>query len=53
MVKDLRAAVAYAATISAEQAAVILSPACASFDQFSHYQQRGTSFVDIVKNGTV
>lgn len=53
MVKDLPAAVAYAATISAEQAAVILSPACASFDQFSHYQQRGTSFVDIVKNGTV
>jgi len=53
MVEDLSAAVAYAATISVEQAAVILSPACASFDQFAHYQQRGTYFVDIVKNGTV
>lgn len=52
MVEDLNAAVAYAAAISAERAAVILSPACASFDQFAHYQQRGTDFVNIVKNST-
>ncbi len=31
------------------KATVILSPACASFDQFENYQARGNKFTDIVK----
>lgn len=30
--------------------AVLLSPACASFDQFSGFEQRGQIFVDLVSN---
>jgi UDP-N-acetylmuramoylalanine--D-glutamate ligase len=30
--------------------AVLLSPACASFDQFADFEQRGDTFRDLVKN---
>ncbi len=44
---------AQAIEIAARQAekgdAVVLSPACASFDEFSNYEQRGRVFKDIVR----
>lgn len=46
---DLRDAVAQAAALAQPSDRVLLSPACASFDMFSGYEQRGQAFIDIVR----
>jgi len=49
IVGDIDAAVALAASRATKGETVLLSPACASLDQFSNYQQRGERFVAAVK----
>lgn len=46
---DLHAAVKTAADIAEQGDVVLLSPACASFDMFSGYEQRGQMFTEYVK----
>jgi UDP-N-acetylmuramoylalanine--D-glutamate ligase len=46
---SLEAAVARAARIAAPGEAVLLSPACASFDMFRDYRHRGDAFAAAVK----
>lgn len=48
-VKDLREAVQVCAEQSKEGEAVLLSPACASWDMFDSYEQRGELFKEYVK----
>jgi UDP-N-acetylmuramoylalanine--D-glutamate ligase len=50
MVTTLDEAVARAWSLSAAGEAVLLSPACASFDQFLDYQQRGRRFIELVRS---
>lgn len=46
---DLAKAVAMAGDIAAPGDTVLLSPACASFDQFKNFEERGDAFVKLVR----
>lgn len=47
--QDMRHAVALAAQLAHPGDSVLLSPACASFDMFRSYEERGTVFVESVQ----
>jgi len=48
---DLEAAVAAASAAAQPGQVVLLSPACASFDQFSDFEARGERFRELVREG--
>jgi UDP-N-acetylmuramoylalanine--D-glutamate ligase len=48
-VTDLNSAVRTAQTLAAPGDIVLLSPGCASFDQFSNFEERGQYFKSLVK----
>lgn len=50
MAEDFQQAVSLARQSAGEGDVVILSPACASFDHFKNFAQRGNTFKDIVNN---
>ena len=49
MVNSLQDAVEKAATLAMQHDVVLLSPACASLDMFSNYQERGDQFAKLAK----
>ena len=50
MCKDMDECVAQAAKLSCEGDTVLLSPACASWDMYDSYEQRGRHFKSCAKN---
>lgn len=50
--KDLREAVAMSASRARSGDAVLLSPACASFDQFRNFEDRGRLFKQLAREST-
>jgi UDP-N-acetylmuramoylalanine--D-glutamate ligase len=46
---DMRTAVSVAASIAEEGDTVLLAPACASFDQYENYAERGKDFCRAVE----
>lgn len=49
---DMASRAAHGAAEDAEQPVVLLSPACASFDQFKDFEARGDAFRDLVEKGS-
>lgn len=49
--RDMNDAVIQARELAQEGDAVLLSPACASFDMFDNFEQRGDVFMDCVRRG--
>ena len=46
---DLEHAIAHAASVADEGDVVLLSPACASFDQYENFEERGDRFRELVE----
>ncbi|HOV66619.1 MAG TPA: UDP-N-acetylmuramoyl-L-alanine--D-glutamate ligase, partial [Bacillota bacterium] len=47
---DLEEAVRLASSLASPGDSVVLSPACASYDMFSDFEERGRLFKDLVRN---
>lgn len=43
-------AAAHDAALKQQEANILLAPACASFDQFKNFEDRGNQFIDLCKN---